>query len=62
MASADLIPIDLLVSDIDGTLVRDDKSLSEAVIAAVKRLQAAGKAITLVSSRPPRAHRSEAPP
>ncbi len=55
MASADLIPIDLLVSDIDGTLVRDDKSLSEAVIAAVKRLQAAGKAITLVSSRPPRA-------
>ncbi|KTT25338.1 hydrolase [Pseudomonas oryzihabitans] len=55
MASADLTPIDLLVSDIDGTLVRDDKSLSEAVIAAVARLQAAGKAITLVSSRPPRA-------
>ncbi|AMK22956.1 MULTISPECIES: Cof-type HAD-IIB family hydrolase [Sphingomonadaceae] len=45
--------IRLVVSDIDGTLVRDDKSLSEAVIASCGRLQAAGVALTLISARPP---------
>jgi len=45
--------IDLVVSDIDGTLVRDDKSLSEGVIAAVDRLRQAGVPLSLISARPP---------
>jgi Cof subfamily protein (haloacid dehalogenase superfamily) len=43
----------LVVSDVDGTLVRSDKSLSEPVIAAVERLKAAGVAVSLISARPP---------
>ena len=43
----------LLVSDIDGTLVRDDKSLSDAVAAAAGRLREAGIAMSLISARPP---------
>ena len=45
--------ISLLVSDIDGTLVTDDKCLSEANVAAGRSLAAAGVALSLVSSRPP---------
>lgn len=45
--------IRLFVSDIDGTLVRHDKSLSDANVAAAKRLTAAGIAMSLISSRPP---------
>lgn len=45
--------IRLLVSDIDGTLVRDDKSLPEANRDAILALAAAGVATTLISSRPP---------
>jgi hypothetical protein len=45
-------PIRLLLSDIDGTLVRSDKSLSDPVIAAVQRLRAAGVAMSLISARP----------
>ncbi len=44
--------IRLLVSDIDGTLVRHDKSLAHANIAAARRLQQAGIAMTLISARP----------
>jgi Cof subfamily protein (haloacid dehalogenase superfamily) len=43
----------LLVSDIDGTLVRTDKSLAEPVVAAVRRLQTAGMPVSLISARPP---------
>ncbi len=46
--------IDLLISDIDGTLVTPDKLLTSASIAAVKGLAAAGIAFSVVSSRPPR--------
>lgn len=46
-------PIRLLVSDIDGTLVRDDKSLPEANLDAVAELRAAGVSTTLISARPP---------
>lgn len=46
-------PIRLLVSDVDGTLVRKDKSLGEATVAAAKRLIAAGGRMTLISARPP---------
>ena len=45
--------IALLVSDVDGTLVTDDKRLTDAVIAAAARLGKAGVRLSLVSSRPP---------
>lgn len=44
--------IRLVVSDVDGTLVRKDKSLSPQVVAAVKRLGEAGVPFTLISARP----------
>jgi Cof subfamily protein (haloacid dehalogenase superfamily) len=43
----------LLISDIDGTLVRHDKTLSDAVIAAIGRARGAGLAVSLISARPP---------
>jgi Cof subfamily protein (haloacid dehalogenase superfamily) len=46
-------PIRLLVSDVDGTLVRPDKSLAPATIEAVRRLLHAQVAMTLISARPP---------
>lgn len=45
--------IALVVSDVDGTLVTTDKRLTRATVEAVHRLDAAGIAFTLVSSRPP---------
>lgn len=45
--------IRLVVSDIDGTLVRPDKSLAPETIEAVARLRAAGMGFTLISARPP---------
>jgi Cof subfamily protein (haloacid dehalogenase superfamily) len=44
--------IRLVVSDVDGTLVTKDKLLTDAAIAAVQRLRAAGIGFTIVSSRP----------
>lgn len=44
--------IRLVISDVDGTLVRKDKSLSPQVVAAVHRLREAGIAFTLISARP----------
>ncbi len=44
--------IRLVVSDVDGTLVRKDKSLSPQVISAVHRLRAAEVPFTLISARP----------
>ena len=46
--------IRLVLSDVDGTLVRPDKSLSERSIAAVQELRAAGIAFAVTSGRPPR--------
>lgn len=45
--------IKLIVSDIDGTMVRKDKSLSEGNVAAVNRAIDAGLTVTLISARPP---------
>lgn len=45
--------IRLFVSDVDGTLVRHDKNLSPATVAAFARLRAAGVEATLISARPP---------
>lgn len=52
--AAPTAPIRLLVSDVDGTLVRPDKQISAATLAAIQGLRDAGVAFTLVSSRPPR--------
>jgi Cof subfamily protein (haloacid dehalogenase superfamily) len=52
--SEELPPIELMISDVDGTLVHADKTVGEATIAAVKELRAAGVPFTIVSSRPPR--------
>ncbi|GGE89291.1 Cof-type HAD-IIB family hydrolase [Sphingomonas prati] len=43
----------LFISDIDGTLVRKDKVLTEPTVAAIRRLRAAGVPVTLISARPP---------
>jgi len=42
----------LVVSDVDGTLVTNDKRLTEAAKVAVENLYAAGIGFTIVSSRP----------
>ena len=44
--------IALVVSDVDGTLVTKDKTLTEKARGAVKRLNQAGIGFTIVSSRP----------
>ena len=46
--------IQLLLSDVDGTLVRSDKSLSERTIEAVRKLHDAGIHFAVTSGRPPR--------
>jgi Cof subfamily protein (haloacid dehalogenase superfamily) len=43
-----------VVSDVDGTLVTEDKSLPPRAQATVARLDANGIAFTIISSRPPR--------
>jgi Cof subfamily protein (haloacid dehalogenase superfamily) len=50
--------IRLLISDVDGTIVTPDKTLTERARAAVRRLADAGIAFTLTSSRPPGGLRS----
>lgn len=45
--------VKLLVSDVDGTLVRDDKSLSSRNAEAIARLRRAGIKVSLISARPP---------
>ncbi|THD60152.1 Cof-type HAD-IIB family hydrolase [Phenylobacterium sp.] len=43
----------LLLADVDGTLVTDDKQLTPAAVAAVQDLRRAGIAFAITSSRPP---------
>ncbi len=45
-------PIRLVICDIDGTLVRHDKSLPQENIEAIKDLLARGVAVSLISARP----------
>jgi Cof subfamily protein (haloacid dehalogenase superfamily) len=47
-----MIPIKLVVSDVDGTLLTHDKVLTDGAKAAVRRLHGAGIGFTIVSSRP----------
>ena len=46
--------IKLVVSDVDGTIVRTDKLIAPSTIEAAKRLQDAGVPLAVVSARPPR--------
>ena len=45
-------PIRLVVTDIDGTLVKHDRTLAASTIAAAARLRDAGVLLGLISSRP----------
>jgi Cof subfamily protein (haloacid dehalogenase superfamily) len=51
--------IRLVLSDMDGTLLMPDHSLTPAVMGAVAQLREAGVLFTLASSRPPRAMREQ---
>lgn len=44
--------IRLLLCDVDGTLVRSDKSLGPPVVDAIARLRAAGVPVSIISARP----------
>lgn len=46
--------IRLVISDVDGTLVQPDKSLSASTVAAARQLREAGIPLGIVSARPPR--------
>ena len=47
-------PIRLLLADVDGTLVTQDKVLTDQAVAAVDRLRDAGVLFAVTSGRPPR--------
>ncbi len=47
------LPVSLVVTDVDGTLVTGDKQLTPRAIGAVDALRQRGIAFTLASSRPP---------
>jgi Cof subfamily protein (haloacid dehalogenase superfamily) len=51
---ADASKISLVLADVDGTLVTEDKVLTARAGAAVKALHAAGIAFAITSGRPPR--------
>jgi Cof subfamily protein (haloacid dehalogenase superfamily) len=46
--------IELVLADVDGTLVTDEKQLTERTIAAVRSLKQAGVKFAVTSGRPPR--------
>jgi Cof subfamily protein (haloacid dehalogenase superfamily) len=46
--------IELVLADVDGTLVTDDKQLTDRAIAAVRSLKVAGVKFAVTSGRPPR--------
>ena len=48
------MPVRLVVTDVDGTLVTRDKLLTPATVQATRNLREAGIHLALVSSRPPR--------
>ena len=47
-------PIRLLLADVDGTLVTQDKALTKRAIGAVEKLRQAGIMFAVTSGRPPR--------
>ena len=57
MGAASASEIRLLLSDVDGTLVTNDKRLTPGAIDAARRLETAGVGLALTSSRPARGMR-----
>src|ERR1700676_5263130 len=47
-----MTPLALVVSDVDGTLLTKDKTLTDGARGAVRRLHEAGIGFTITSSRP----------
>ncbi len=52
--AADVPPVKLVATDLDGTLLRPDGTLSERTICAVKAAQDAGIVVIPITGRPPR--------
>ena len=52
--SAAAIRVDLLLADVDGTLVTQEKLLTPAAVKAAEALRRAGVALAITSGRPPR--------
>src|SRR5258708_38213092 len=49
-----LSALQLVATDLDGTLLRSDKTITEQTGALLQRLHSVGVAVVLVSARPPR--------
>src|SRR3712207_3885891 len=49
-----MAPPRLVASDLDGTLVRSDGTVSDRTRAALEAVEAAGSVLVLVTGRPPR--------
>lgn len=47
-------PIRLIATDLDGTLLRPDKTISQYTYTILQRIQTAGIVVVLISARPPR--------
>ena len=58
--TSDQPTISVVISDVDGTLVSEDKELTPATIEAAAALRKAGIALALTSSRPPRGIEAQA--
>jgi Cof subfamily protein (haloacid dehalogenase superfamily) len=54
VSTADRPPTRIVLADVDGTLVTQEKALTERAIAAVGRLREAGIEFAVTSGRPPR--------
>jgi Cof subfamily protein (haloacid dehalogenase superfamily) len=55
-----VLPVRLIATDLDGTLLRSDGTVSERTRRALERAQAAGAVLVLVTARPPRTLRAMA--
>ncbi len=51
---AERVPVRLVATDLDGTIVRPDETISDRTVAALDRVREAGAEIVLVTGRPPR--------
>lgn len=54
MTTADPLPTRLVISDLDGTLLRTDRTISDRTVAAVAACEAEGMTFVLATGRPPR--------
>ena len=59
MSDAAIHPIQLVLSDVDGTLLHPDHSFSQRTADTVRALRDAGVFFSLASGRPPKARSEE---